>query len=113
MQVHVQRALTVTVTAKHQQQSGLRVAETLSASSDESSQEPLPLTVRKPSAEANVGSESELRRAEDTHLTAKQHFWPSQGIYDKASSESSASTAGFPPDRQFLRGDIARGIQPF
>ncbi|KLP20375.1 uncharacterized protein LW94_1435 [Fusarium fujikuroi] len=78
MQVHVQRALTVTVTAKHQQQSGLRVAETLSASSDESSREPLPLTVRKPSAEANVGSESELRRAEDTHLTAKQHFWPSQ-----------------------------------
>ncbi|ENH73925.1 hypothetical protein FOC1_g10011245 [Fusarium oxysporum f. sp. cubense race 1] len=69
MQVHVQRALTVTVTAKHQQQSGLR---------DESPQEPLPLTVHKPSAEANVGSESELRRAEDLHLTAKQHFWPSQ-----------------------------------
>jgi hypothetical protein len=78
MQVHVQRALTVTVTAKHQQQSGLRVAGTLSTSSDEGPQEPLPLTVHKPSAEANVGSESELRRAEDLHLTAKQHFWPSQ-----------------------------------
>ncbi|KAF5645604.1 hypothetical protein F52700_2167 [Fusarium sp. NRRL 52700] len=77
MQVHVQRALTVTVTAKHQQQSGLRVAETLSASSDETSREPLPLSVRKPSTEANVGSESELRRAEDSNPTAKQH-WQSQ-----------------------------------
>ncbi|KAF4344929.1 hypothetical protein FBEOM_1215 [Fusarium beomiforme] len=77
-QIHVQRALTVTVTAKHQQRSALGVAETLSASTDKSPQGPLPLTVRKPSAEANVGSESELRQAEDLQVSAKQHFWPSQ-----------------------------------
>ncbi|KAF9770889.1 hypothetical protein IL306_011461 [Fusarium sp. DS 682] len=76
-QVHVQRALTVTVTAKHQQRSGLGVAETLSASA-ESPQGPLPLTVHKPFVKANVGSESELRQAEDLHVAAKQHLWPSQ-----------------------------------
>ncbi|KAI1032314.1 hypothetical protein LB503_010817 [Fusarium chuoi] len=84
MQVHVQRALTVTVTAKHQQQSGLRVAETLSASSDESSQEPLPLTVRKSSAEANWGkSVQQLSQTGDIRQSLvgvfRQHRWFSAG----------------------------------
>ncbi|KAM0562815.1 hypothetical protein ACHAPJ_001655 [Fusarium lateritium] len=77
-QVHVQKALTVIVTAKSHQRNGLGVAETPLTSRNESRQGPLPLVVRKPSAKANVGFESELERAEDSQSSAKQHFWPSQ-----------------------------------
>ncbi|KAF4455561.1 hypothetical protein F53441_2169 [Fusarium austroafricanum] len=79
MQIHLQRALTVTVTAKCQQRSGLGVAEAPLMLRDESPQAPLPLAVHKLPTNANVVPGSELRqRAEDVHVTAKQHFWPSQ-----------------------------------
>ncbi|KAK6709004.1 hypothetical protein SNK04_009948 [Fusarium graminearum] len=59
MQVHLQRALTVTVTPKSQQRSRLGVADTTLPFREESQQSPLP------SADANVGVGSELRRAEE------------------------------------------------
>ncbi|KAM0271981.1 hypothetical protein ACHAPA_002276 [Fusarium lateritium] len=81
-QVHVQRALTVTVMSRPHQRSGLGVAETPLALRDESCQGPLPLTMHKPSsAQANVGFGAESQRAEGLQATAKQqqqHFWPSQ-----------------------------------
>ncbi|KAH7238900.1 hypothetical protein BKA59DRAFT_503009 [Fusarium tricinctum] len=82
-QIHVQRALTVTVMSRPHQRSGLGVAETPLASRDESRQGPLPLTMHKPSfVQANaVGFGAELQRAEGLQATAKQqqqHFWPSQ-----------------------------------
>ncbi|KAG5663135.1 hypothetical protein KAF25_001071 [Fusarium avenaceum] len=82
-QVHVQRALTVTVMSRPHQRSGLGVAETPLALRDESRQGPLPLTMHKPSSvQANVvGFGAESQRAEELQATAKQqqqHFWPSQ-----------------------------------
>ncbi|XEU95426.1 hypothetical protein FSHL1_000710 [Fusarium sambucinum] len=66
MQVHLQRALTVTVTPKSQQRSRLGVADTTLPFREESHQ--TPLAGHKPSANANVGVGSELRRAEDLEV---------------------------------------------
>jgi hypothetical protein len=73
MQIHLQRALTVTVTPKSQQRSRLGVADTTLPLREQT-----PLAEHKPSTDANVGLGSELRRAEELEVTAKQHFRPSQ-----------------------------------
>jgi hypothetical protein len=61
MQVHLQRALTVTVTPKSQQRSRLGVADTTLPFREENHQTPL-------AANANVGVGSELRRAGDLEV---------------------------------------------
>jgi hypothetical protein len=66
MQIHLQRALTVTVTPKSQQQSRLGVVDTTLPFREESHQ--TPLAGHKPSANVNVGVGSELRRAEDLEV---------------------------------------------
>ncbi|KAJ4131615.1 hypothetical protein NW768_005808 [Fusarium equiseti] len=67
MQVHLQRALTVTVTPKSQQRSGLGVADAPLPLREENRQ--ASLAAHKPTAHANVGLGSELRGAADVRPT--------------------------------------------